>query len=123
MSDIYYPSKELSIDESMLLWRGNLFFRQYIQNKRNKYGIKLCMLTQLNGLVLKFRIYCGSADKVVGGSGHVEKVVKHLIKDHLDVGYAIYMDNYYSGVGLTAYCLGRKTYRSSSDLRVWRPYI
>ncbi|XP_046389748.1 piggyBac transposable element-derived protein 4-like isoform X2 [Ischnura elegans] len=110
MSDIYYPSKELSIYESMLLWRGRLFFRQYIQNKRHKYGIKLYMLTQPNGLLLKFRIYCGSADKVVGGIGHAEKVVKHLIKDHLDVGHAIYMDNYYSGVGLTAYCLDRKTY-------------
>lgn len=31
MNDIYYPSKELSLDESMVLWRGRLVFRQYIK--------------------------------------------------------------------------------------------
>lgn len=39
MNTIYYPQKELSLDESMVLWRGRLQFRQYIQNKRHKYGI------------------------------------------------------------------------------------
>ena len=59
------------------------------------------MLTQPNGLLMKFRVYFGSADKVAGGLGHVEMVIKY----QLDVGHAIYMDNYYSGVGQTAYCL------------------
>lgn len=30
MNSIYYPSKNLSLDESMVLWRGRLIFRQYI---------------------------------------------------------------------------------------------
>ncbi|XP_064601226.1 piggyBac transposable element-derived protein 4-like [Liolophura sinensis] len=37
MDRIYYPRKELSIDESMVLWRGRLVFRQYIKNRRHKY--------------------------------------------------------------------------------------
>lgn len=27
MDEIYYPGKELSVDESMMLWRGRLIFR------------------------------------------------------------------------------------------------
>ena len=38
---IYIPDKDLSIDESMMLWRGCLVFRQYINNMIHKYGIKL----------------------------------------------------------------------------------
>jgi hypothetical protein len=41
MTETYYPGKNLSLDESMILWRGRLSFRQYIKNKRHKYGIKL----------------------------------------------------------------------------------
>lgn len=36
----FSPYEALSLDESMLLWRGRLLFRQYIKNKKNKYGIK-----------------------------------------------------------------------------------
>lgn len=45
MTEIYSPGKELSLDESMVLWRGRLFFRQYILGKRHKYGIKLYIHT------------------------------------------------------------------------------
>lgn len=33
MKEVYYPTKDLSLDESMLLWRGRLYFRQYIHTK------------------------------------------------------------------------------------------
>ena len=42
----YDPPKNIALDESMLLWRGRLKFRQYIKSKKHKYGIKfyeLCM--------------------------------------------------------------------------------
>lgn len=87
MKQIYYPSKELSLDESMLLWRGRLYFRQYIQNKNHKSGIKFYMFTQPDGLVLKTGIYCGSSDPIVGGKGRVDKVVKYLLDDYYGVGH------------------------------------
>lgn len=40
MEEVYEPSKNLSLDESMVLWRGRLLLRQYIKNKRHKYGVK-----------------------------------------------------------------------------------
>lgn len=43
----------------MVLWRGRLVFRQYIKNKRHKYGIKLYMLTEPWDLVHRILIYSG----------------------------------------------------------------
>lgn len=110
MKQVYYPTKELSLDESMLLWRGRLYFRQYIQNKKHKFGIKFYVLTQPDGLVLKTRIYCGSSDPIVGGKGHVDKVVKYLLNDYYGVGHSVYIDNLYNSVEFTEYLLDKNTY-------------
>jgi len=37
----------------MVLWREHLMFLQYIPNKRHKLGIKLYMITELNGTIIK----------------------------------------------------------------------
>lgn len=60
MSEVYYPEKILSLDESMVLWRGRLLFKQFIPNIRR---FKLYMLTEPCGLVLDCLIYCGAKDK------------------------------------------------------------
>ena len=61
MNTIYIPDKDLSIDESMMLWRGHLVFRQYIKNKRHKYRIKLYELCESDGIVMKVRVYSGES--------------------------------------------------------------
>lgn len=109
MERIYYPGRELSLDEAMVLWRGRLQFRQYIKNKRHKYGIKLYMLTEPNGLILKFRVYEGSSD-VYGGAGHTGKIVLHLLEEKLDNGHAVYLDNFYNSVDLAIKLLEQDTY-------------
>jgi len=43
MNEIFEPTKNLSLDESMVLWRGRLIFRQYIKNKKHKFGVKMYM--------------------------------------------------------------------------------
>lgn len=96
MESIYYPGKELSLDESMMLWRGRLGFRQYIKNKRHKYGVKLYMLTEPDGTILRFHVYTGANDAELSGTGHAGKVVMKLMEDLLDHGHSLYMDNYYN---------------------------
>ncbi|XP_057310037.1 piggyBac transposable element-derived protein 4-like [Hydractinia symbiolongicarpus] len=59
MANIYTPDKNFSIDESMMLWRGRLIFRQYIKNKRHKYGVKFYELCKSDGIVLNVKIYSG----------------------------------------------------------------
>jgi len=109
MNTIYYPKKELSLDESMVLWRGRLVFRQYIQNKRHKYGIKLYMLTEPAGLVLKFAVYTGVFDDM-GGQGHASKEVLHLMSEKLENGHSLYMDNFYNSFDLATSLIQKNTY-------------
>ena len=40
MKRIYCPTENLSLDESMVLWRGRLIFHQYVKEKKHKYGKK-----------------------------------------------------------------------------------
>jgi hypothetical protein len=110
MNECYYPSRELSIDESMVLWRGRLRFRQYIKGKRHKFGIKLYVLCEPKGIALKIIMYTGSADPELSGSQHTEKVVLALLADKLDSGHSVFMDNYYNSVNLTKELLKRNTY-------------
>ncbi|CAG5030355.1 unnamed protein product [Parnassius apollo] len=118
MNTCYYPGKELSLDESMVLWRGRLRFKQYVKNKRHKYGIKLYMLTEPDGLILKFRVYAGSQDHDVAGKGHAEKVVMQLMEEKLHNGHSLYMDNYYNSFHLAKRLLHNKTYCSGTLRRI-----
>lgn len=109
MNAIYYPKKELSLDESMVLWRGRLQFRQFIQNKRHKYGIKLYMLTEPQGLVIQFSVYVGVLDDL-GGKGHAANVVLHLMSEKLNNGHALYMDNFYNSYDLASKLIEKNTF-------------
>jgi hypothetical protein len=113
VSDIYYPNKELCIDESMILWRGRLVFRQYIKNKKHKYGIKLYLLTEPDGTVLKICVYTGQMDDL-GGKGHASNVVLHLMEGKLNVGHSIYMDNYYNSPDLSKKLLELNTHTTGT---------
>lgn len=109
MRQIYYPGKNLCLDESLVLWRGRLVFRQYIANKRHKYGLKLYMLTEPSGLILNFAVYTGQLD-ALGGKGHAQKVVMHLLNHYLNKGHSVFMDNYYNSCDLATTLLSNKTY-------------
>lgn len=106
MTSIYCPGKELSLDETMVLWRGRLQFRsQYIKNKRHK-GIKLHVLAEPNGTILKYQICADAKDE----TSHPSNVVLKLLEDRLDCGHHVYMDDYYNSYGLAVELLDRKTY-------------
>lgn len=110
MSNSCTPQKNICIDESMMLWRGRLFFRQYIQNKKHKYGVKLYKLCESDGLIQKTKIYCGKTELPEGNFGHATGVVLHLMEDYLDKGYILHMDNFYNSVALTELLTDRKIY-------------
>lgn len=110
MSEVYYPKRDLCIDESMVLWRGRLLFRQYIKNKRHKYGVKLYELCESDGMVIKILIYSGTSVDDDLHLGQSAAVVLHLISDFLDKGHVLYTDNYYNSVGLTKTLTDRSTY-------------
>lgn len=88
MTDIYEPSENLALDESMVLFRGRLVFRQYIKNKRHKYGIKLYMLTESGGLVHRIMIYSGQGRDTSDNFTHTEYVVVKLMEGLTECGRA-----------------------------------
>ncbi|KAJ8939476.1 hypothetical protein NQ318_022530 [Aromia moschata] len=102
MAEVYYPGKQLSLDESMVLWRGRLGFRQFIKGKKHKFGMKLYILAEPNGLTLRCFVYSGAQGEL-GGTGHAEKVVMSLMKGLENKGHALYMDNFYNSV-VNNYC-------------------
>lgn len=103
------PHRELSLDESMVSWRGRLSFRQYLPGKRHKYGIKTYVLAEPSGLTLKLIVYTGAKD-ISSNVGHVSTVVLQLMQERLDKNHSLFMDNFYNSHSLASMLLQRKTY-------------
>jgi hypothetical protein len=56
--DVVNPGRNVCIDETMVPFRGRLKFKQYIRNKRHKFGIKLYKLCLESGYTYDVKIYC-----------------------------------------------------------------
>ena len=80
MLEIYTPHKELSMDESMMLWKSQLVFQQYIKNKRRKSWDKVFELCTNDGLVLKVQIYSGTKFIDTKSLGQTEPIALHLME-------------------------------------------
>ena len=59
MRTVYSPGRELSVDESLVLFKGRLHFKQFIRTKRARFGIKLYELTTSQGITFDMLVYCG----------------------------------------------------------------
>ncbi|KAJ8927514.1 hypothetical protein NQ314_020011 [Rhamnusium bicolor] len=106
---IFYPDKNLSIDEAMIGCQGRLSFRQYITNKSHKYGIKLYELTTYDGFILNILVYTGRGTLQDNNTSHAESVVKTLFTDYLEKGHTVYLDNFYTSVPLAEALFKEKT--------------
>jgi len=105
----YIPEKEISIDEQLMLHKGNLNFKQYIPNKRAKFGIKIFSLCDNSGYLWNSEVYTGKnkvltrntisaeLEALVGKSG---AVVLRLIQPLLGKGYRLFTDNWYTSLNL-----------------------
>ena len=96
---LYNPARELSIDESMIPFKGRIYFRQYIPSKRARFGIKAFVMAEAkSGYVCEIQIYTGARlneDREVNLSG---RVVRELMVHTRDVGHHLYTNNYYTKV-------------------------
>lgn len=58
--EIMTPERDVTIDESLMLFKGRLHWKQYILLKRSRFGIKSFMLCESkSGYVYQFIIYTG----------------------------------------------------------------
>ena len=114
--EIYIPEKSVSVDESLLLWKGRFLYKQYIPNKRSRFGIKFYELCESSsGYLWNLEMHCGKLEHDQFGTfapSHFkmsERIVLHLSENLLDLGYKIVCDNWFSSQKLAEYLVLRNT--------------
>lgn len=99
----FEPGEALSVDETMVKFKGRLSFKQYLPSKPStKWGIKVWSLCDADtGFLCRFSVYTGK-DKQTGQQekGLASRVVKSLLEGLQNKGHVIYLDNFYSSVDL-----------------------
>ena len=112
---VYTPNQYIAVDESLLLWKGRLIFKQYLPLKRARFRIKLFCLCEDSGYMYRFRIYTGKQTPTDAidiqlpeeckSFNNTEKIVVYMMLPLLNKGYTIWMDNWYSfHVGFSTFC-------------------
>ena len=105
---LYVPTRNLSIDEGMLKWKGCLSIWVYNPMKSIKYGIKFYFLFEAKtGYVLDCIIYRGVTSTL-------HDIVFNLLGRHSGHGYHVFMDNYYTSVSLAEELYDNKTHVSGT---------
>lgn len=105
------PGEYICIDETLVPFKGRLKFKQYISNKRHKFGIKLFKLCLQGGYLYDLKVYCGQErDDQENAATVPTKVVMNLTKNLLGKGRTLCTDNYYTSVELAHKLLDEKTY-------------
>ena len=111
---VYNPGKHLSVDESLMLFKGRLKFRQYIKTKRARFRKKLYELCTSDGITLDFLVYCGksmfSNDAPNSDMPTTERIPSVLMSRHLGKGHIQCADNYYTNPTLASYFLQNNTH-------------
>ena len=103
--EVYTPSQNISVDESLVKWKGRIHFKQYIPNKRARYGLKIFCLCETSGYTYRFCVYTGKG--TISNKNRsfslTEAVVVDLVSPLLNKGYHIYVDNFYTSLPLFRY--------------------
>ncbi|XP_064644697.1 piggyBac transposable element-derived protein 4-like [Lineus longissimus] len=114
MAQVYSPGKNLSIDESLVLYKGRLAFRQFIRTKRARFGIKLYELCTSSGITLDFMVYCGKGmigdDDPNDNMSITERIPANLMIPYLGEGHCLFIDNFYTSPKLADHLLRNGTY-------------
>lgn len=111
-SSTIIPSQNLCIDESLILFKGRLAFKQFIPSKRSRFGVKLFVLVDCNTkFILDFIFYLGAETPFLIESdlGFSGSVVKSLMQPYIGCGRVLYVDNWYSSPLLFQYLFNNNT--------------
>ena len=109
---VFVPYKDRCIDESLMLWKGRLAFRQYIPSKRHSFGVKFFVMCNVKtGFVQDFIFYTWFTTDIkhYEGLGVSRSVVMTMLAPHLSKGHTLYVDNCYSSPTLFQHLLSNST--------------
>ena len=95
----YQASRELSLDEMTIAFKGRSPLKQYNPNKPDKWGFKAFVLSKAKtGYALQMALYTGKTSdtdpKAVPGSVTLG-VVQQLVSPHFGQGHILFTDSYY----------------------------
>ena len=97
---VYYPKRDLAVDESMMPWKGRVAFKQFIPSKPTKYGIKMYFCCEAGtGYISCLKMYSGKQGEHAERE-HGENVVRYLTSDFHGKGHTIFMDSFFSSLKL-----------------------
>lgn len=95
----YNPSRNISVDESMIIFKGRSSLRQYMPNKPVKRGYKVWVRASESGYIDQFQIYTGKVgDKSETNLG--SRVVTDLTRSLVNRNHTVYFDNYFTSLPL-----------------------
>lgn len=109
----YVPEKDVSVDESLMLYKGRIGFKQYLPKKRARFGIKFYQLCESqSGYIWNSIIYTGKDMPLWKESSKYKSttnIVMTLMEDLLDQGYCVTLDNFYTSPELAEILLTHRT--------------
>lgn len=112
-SSLYIPERDITIDESLMLYKGRLSWIQYIPLKRARFGIKLYLLCESkSGYLYATIIYTGKGTIINNTKQDMpmsSQVVLSLLQSLLGVGYCLTTDNFYTSPQLADILTKEKT--------------
>ncbi|KAI4482020.1 hypothetical protein M0804_009039 [Polistes exclamans] len=104
----YNPTEDICIDESLIPFRGRIVFRQYLKQKRHKYGIKIFKLCCGSGYTYAFRVYTGKT--LEKEKTTPTNIVISLCEDLFYKGHTLYTDNWYTSLELAEKLISKNTH-------------
>ncbi|CAL1272717.1 unnamed protein product [Larinioides sclopetarius] len=110
---VYVPKQDMSVDESLIAYKGRLGWKQYIPNKRARFGLKLFQLCESeSGYIWNSCIYTVKGTVFHEDYNHFgvsTKSVMTLLHDLKGKGYCLTTDNYYTSPELAELLINSKT--------------
>ncbi|XP_017752724.1 PREDICTED: piggyBac transposable element-derived protein 4-like [Eufriesea mexicana] len=107
--EAYTMQEDITIDASLIKYKGRLPHKPYHPSKRARFGIKFYKLCEsASGYCYDFKIYIGT-DKRNSNESASENVVKELLQSVLHKGHTLYLNDWYSSPKLFMTLLNSKT--------------
>jgi len=95
----YTLAREISIDETMVKFKGEKFFRQFLPSKPIWFGFKLFTLAESkSGYIWNFEVYTGC--KGEAEQNQTNSVIVRLTNPLQDKGYRLFTNNFYTSPNL-----------------------
>ena len=95
---VYAPSQNLSLDETLIKFKGRVQFRQFLPSKQSRFRLKGFVIADAStGYVLNTSIYTGK-EGPAASKDLAMRVVLNLTEPYAHKEYWLFVDNWYTSV-------------------------